>query len=382
VSISSPEHTPAPSRKAIVKRGIAITLGGLVLYLVFPRVTQVLASWPRLSTLNPVWFLAAVAAEAASFGCTFALKRLALRTRAWFPVVTAALSGNAITNILPGGAAAGAAVELRLLSVAGVDTDTAVGGLTAFSLLEVGSLLALPVFSLPAILFGAPVSRGLVQAAYVGIAGFVVFTLFGVVVMATDRPLTLLGRAVERMWNRIAPRRRQVHELDRRLLGQRDSIRSVLGKQWWQAILLCAGRLALDFLALLATLSATGASPRPSLVLLAYSAASVIALVPLTPGGLGIVEASLSGLLVLAGVRSGDAFLATLAYRLTSYWLPLVVGPVAFLMFRRRYGSVASPTSAGRVARSVQNPGSRQPAPIEQDGSRRRRPEKPANAGG
>jgi uncharacterized membrane protein YbhN (UPF0104 family) len=44
--------------------------------------------------------------------------------------------------------------------------------------------------------------------------------------------------------------------------------------------------------------------------------------VPVNPAGLGLVEASLGGLLVLAGVHGGDALLATLAYRLASCsWL-------------------------------------------------------------
>jgi uncharacterized protein (TIRG00374 family) len=72
-------------------------------------------------------------------------------------------------------------------------------------------------------------------------------------------------------------------------------------------------------------------------VLLAYSVAGVVGLLPITPGGLGIVEASLSGLRILAGVAAGDAFLATLAYRLASYWIPLLAGPVAYSLFRRRY---------------------------------------------
>jgi uncharacterized membrane protein YbhN (UPF0104 family) len=50
------------------------------------------------------------------------------------------------------------------------------------------------------------------------------------------------------------------------------------------------------------------------------------------------VEASLSSLLILAGVHGGDAVLATLAYRIASYWLPLLAGPPAYLLFRRRYG--------------------------------------------
>ena len=57
-------------------------------------------------------------------------------------------------------------------------------------------------------------------------------------------------------------------------------------------------------------------------MLLAYAATDIIALFPVTPGGLGIVEASLSGLLILAAVRPGCAVLATLVYRIASYWLP------------------------------------------------------------
>jgi uncharacterized protein (TIRG00374 family) len=102
---------------------------------------------------------------------------------------------------------------------------------------------------------------------------------------------------------------------------------------------------------LLAALRATGAGPRPSLVLLAYAAAGILALFPVTPGGLGVVEASLSGLLILAGVRPGSAVLATLAYRIASYWLPLLGGPPAYLLFRHRYGRPgprrATPPAAG-----------------------------------
>jgi uncharacterized membrane protein YbhN (UPF0104 family) len=58
-----------------------------------------------------------------------------------------------------------------------------------------------------------------------------------------------------------------------------------------------------------------------------------------------VVEPSLGGLLILAGVQGGDAFLATLAYRLASYWLPLSAGLPAYLLFRNRYGSAAPRTA-------------------------------------
>jgi len=112
----------------------------------------------------------------------------------------------------------------------------------------------------------------------------------------------------------------------------------VLGRKWRLAAVLTAGRLGFDYGCLLAVLRATGAGPRPSPVLLAYAAAGIVALFPLTPGGLGVVEASLSGLVILAGVHPGDALLASLAYRVASYWLPLLAGPPAYLLFRHRYG--------------------------------------------
>ena len=88
------------------------------------------------------------------------------------------------------------------------------------------------------------------------------------------------------------------------------------------------------------SLPVTGSSrricPRPTLLLLAFCAAALLTLVPITPGGLGFVEAGLTATLALAGVSAADAVLATLAYRLVSYWLPILVGPVAYWLHTRR----------------------------------------------
>ncbi len=54
----------------------------------------------------------------------------------------------------------------------------------------------------------------------------------------------------------------------------------------------------------------------------------------------------LASLPVLAGVPSGPAFVATLAYRLVSYWLPVLIGGPAHLMFRHRYGAAWRRSSA------------------------------------
>jgi hypothetical protein len=68
----------------------------------------------------------------------------------------------------------------------------------------------------------------------------------------------------------------------------------------------------------------------------------LLALIPLTPGGLGFVEAGLVGTLTVAGVPANDALTATLLYRLVAYWLPLPVGGIAYVLFRLRYDGMRS----------------------------------------
>jgi uncharacterized protein (TIRG00374 family) len=64
-------------------------------------------------------------------------------------------------------------------------------------------------------------------------------------------------------------------------------------------------------------------------------------MIPITPGGLGFVEAGLTGTLALAGISAGAAVVATLAYRLVSFWAPIPLGGVAYWLFGRRYRAPA-----------------------------------------
>src|SRR4029453_11212161 len=70
---------------------------------------------------------------------------------------------------------------------------------------------------------------------------------------------------------------------------------TTLGGRWKAGVAAAAANTGFDYLALLFALRAVGANPRPSLVVLAYTAAELLALLPFTPGGLGFVEAGGGG---------------------------------------------------------------------------------------
>lgn len=93
--------SPLPWR-SIAKKTVLVVAAGITIYLVFPSLLEVFDSFPKLTSLEPIWFSVAVLLQVAHFACTISLQRIALRTKAWFSVTTSQLSGNAISLIVPG----------------------------------------------------------------------------------------------------------------------------------------------------------------------------------------------------------------------------------------------------------------------------------------
>ena len=152
------------------RSALLLGVGAVSLYAFLPSLVAVASSWHALEHVEWPFALLVLVCEAASFVCLWQLDRIALRTRAWFPVAAAQMSGNVAGRLLPGGGATATAFSVSLLARAGIDTGEATAALGTSTLLQVGTTFALPVLALPAILGGAPVDHDLATAAYLGIA--------------------------------------------------------------------------------------------------------------------------------------------------------------------------------------------------------------------
>jgi uncharacterized protein (TIRG00374 family) len=333
----------------LAKRGVLLAVTAVSLYLLAPALLEVFGAFDRLDDFNGLWWVAMVILQLGSYACMWAVQKISMRAERIGPVVTSQLASNAFGRVVPGGVAAAGAMQYSMLIRSGVPAGQAASGMTASSVLVFGILLALPLLALPAILFGAPVDPGLGKAALIGGIVFALLFAAGSAGILLDLPLVLVGRAAQSLRNRVRRGRAPLTGLPQRLLRERNSVTMVLGERWWEALLLAVGRWLLDYLTLLAALTAVQADPRPSTVLLAFCAAQILGTLPLTPGGLGFVEAGLTGTLALAGVPAGAAVVATLAYRLVSFWLPIPAGGVAAILHRRHYGM--EDASAGAAAR-------------------------------
>lgn len=318
---------------------LVITL--VSLYLVLPSLVATFSSWDQITRFSPASLVAMFALQVGVCACLWDLQRVALGGVAWRPVIAAQLASNALSNIAPGGGPVGAALQYRMFVSAGLERRPVVSALTAVNLLVLAAGLGLPLLAIPAILTG-PVNRGLLDAAGTAIVAFVALVAVGALLMRTDRPLAWVATVVQAVRNRLRRHAAPITDLPRRMLTSRDQITTVLDGRWKRALAATVGRWLLDFMTLEVALVAIGSSAPPSRALMAFAAAKALANIPVTPGGLGFVEAGMTALLTLAGVSAGDAVLATFAYRLFSYWLPLPFGLLGMALAPRRTPSGAS----------------------------------------
>jgi uncharacterized membrane protein YbhN (UPF0104 family) len=379
---SADTAVPRASRLQILFRVVMLLVAAIAFYFLLPQLLDVWEQIPKLTAIK-WWFVVILPLEAGSFACQWKLTRTALPQVSWFVAGTAQLASNAIAKVVPGGAAVGGATGYRMLSVSGVNRATAGAALAATAIVSNGVLFALPMVAVLGSILTAPVPGDLAVIAWGGALLFLVLFAIVFTLVRFDRPLWAVGGLIERVsgwlirhvvgpvrdWSSRMPVHRQHQDdsavgrtfaqpapLPATLRGptaegfvrQRDIMVSTLGPRWRTALVAAVGNWGLDYLALVAAIYAvTGAKPKLSLILLAYGAAAVLSMIPITPGGLGFVELGLTAALVAAGIKPADALLATLAYRVVSYWLPLPAGLVATILFRRRYGHVPDPPDLG-----------------------------------
>jgi uncharacterized protein (TIRG00374 family) len=326
----------------LVRRAVALAVTALVLYGVAPAVGDVLGAWPKVRDLHPWWLAAMVLFEIASLWCLWELQALSIGTHDQVAVATSQLAGGALGRVIPGGAATAAAAQYNMLNAADVPRGATATGLAAATVLQIAGLCVLPALALPLLVIGLRIPRTLLEVGALALGLFVAMFAVGIAVSRSEQILRWVGRMARDISCRLPGVKPLPADLPDRLVAHRDEVSERLGDRLLYASGAAVGRWMFDLLALVTALIAVGARPHFSLVLLAFVAAQLLAQIPVTPGGIGVVEAGLTATLALAGVRGGDAALATLAYRLVSYWLMLPAGLIAWLVHRRRVAVAAT----------------------------------------
>ena len=340
-TVRSIQGGAAASQEAMVKqvlrqwgpRAVGLLVTGVGLYVVAPSVIALLGEWPQLRDVKPEWFVILVLLEVSAWACLWIPVHMLLPGTPWPAVGSAQLAGLASSCVLPGGSASGSVIQASVLVRAGNAPGPVAAALGSVGLLTTGMLLALPILTVPAVLIKPPPARQLQLGLVVSLIVAVILVLLGLALLHWDSLVAFVGRVAGKALH-LVRRDTSVTGVADRVVAQRDRVAAAYSGRWGRALAAAAGNRMCDYAALVASVYAVGGRARPSMVLLAYVLSLALALVPITPGGVGFVEAGLTSILVLAGVDGNQAVVATLLYRLVAFWLPIPVGALAWAGWR------------------------------------------------
>lgn len=318
----------------------------------------------KLSEVKPEWLILGIFLEFAALFFYSMLTHVALgedasKVSIW-TLFRIQLSTRSLGSLVPGGSAASNALGFRMITLAGAEGRDAGFALATAGIGSAVMLNLILWFGLIISIPGRGVNAFYGTAAILGIIIMVIAA--GVVVGLVDRQ----GRA-ERVMRWIARLLRldqdnagevAIH-LGERLRGMRAEPGLLLRVFSWSLL-----NWGLDIAALFVFVQAFGGSVSIVGLVISFGLANIFASIPITPGGLGLVESIYIPSLVGFGLTTTTATVSVLSYRLVQFWLPILVGGGCYLSLRfgkfalkqagelkslKRYAAVGNASRTSRV---------------------------------
>jgi uncharacterized protein (TIRG00374 family) len=328
--------------KPLLGGAAAIAVVVAVFVFVLPRVIDYGEVWDAIRGVPPVW-IAVLAVAAVLNIVTFAPTLMAalpgLRLRAALAVT---LASTASTYVAPFGAAVGAAFTFAMLRAWGFRGQQATIGVAVSSVFNLLFTFSAPAVALTLLTIEGGTHPVLRTAAVAGLIVFTIVLFSFALALWNERQAEMLGDAASRAANWLLRRmgREPVAWTGATFAEFRGDAVRVLKTRW---PVLTAGTLSghlTVYLLLVLSLHAVGVDNDEISIaesFAAWSLVRLIAAVPITPGGFGIVELGLSGSLIAFGGNQGEVLAAVLVYRFLTVVPPLVLGTLAAVTWRRHH---------------------------------------------
>ena len=311
-----------------------VVFGLVVYFFVIPLIPGFRKAVTELSQVEPTLLVLGLALQLVALFSYSLLTRAAMGSGyhgvSIWRLFRIQLSTKSVGNILPGGSAASSALGYRLLRLSGVEGPDAGFALATAGL---GSAVVLNLILWVGLIVSIP-GQG-VNAAYgtAAIVGIIVMVVAAALIIGiidgqgrAERALRWLVGKLRFNEDRAAD---VLKHLGSRLQGLAADRNLLIRVLVWAAI-----NWLLDAASLWVFLSAFGETMPPDALIVAFGLANIMAVVPITPGGLGIVESIFIPTLVGFGATRSGATLGVLSYRIAQYWLPILFGAIAYLSLR------------------------------------------------
>ncbi len=337
----APLTATRPDRRVLAGIVSVVIVAGIFGF-ALPQIASYHAAWDDLTDTTVPWLLAVAVAAAASLVTSWlaivaVLPQVRLREAA-----AVNLSSTAVANTMPAGGAVSLGVSWRMLAGWGVSTPQIVRCTLVTGLWNVFVRLGLPAAALIAVAVSGGHTGVPPAVAYAGGAVLLVTIAGFRTLLRSPRAAALTARVLQAaaiLAARLARRPPPATLADGVLRFRRDTA-ALLAERGARITAATVAAQLTPWLVLLACLRASGlgqAQVSWQLSLAAFALVRLLTVLPVTPGGLGLVELGLAGPLAagLGVTGAAKAAAAILLFRAVTYLPSLPLGALAYAWWRR-----------------------------------------------
>jgi uncharacterized protein (TIRG00374 family) len=356
--------TASVTAKLDKKKSIILGVIGLaVIVIIFVKVIPQIGSYEdaavalqNMGALAMIVVAVAVVIYLVAYGFPFMAATPRLK---YWPSQQINQAAFAISNGVPAGGAFGLAVQYAMLASYKVPGTVATSAITAVGLWSMFVSLGLPILGVAAL----TASGGETSYAWVAPVGFVILlamVILLVLIVRSEKLAVKVGRLANALMKPLRGRISALKDLDavEPITKFRIDMHDLLAHRWHVITIAQVTVIMTQFLIFYVSLRGVEGWDEPGTSALAafgaFATAQIMLMVPITPGGLGTVDALIIALLQSVGVSAGDATAADLVWRAASYVPQIIVGIIALITWFKKaneaFATVATPDGTAPVA--------------------------------
>lgn len=339
------EQEPAPgapkgATRTIVGAVFTLVVLAVVFVGVIPKFGSYSVAVDAIRTMSLVGVGALLAAVLVMIFVFVLPYQAAIPNLAYWPAFVIRQTGFTMSNAVPAGGAFGLAVQFAMLRSYRIPGTVATSGIAITSVWSIFITLALPILGVLAALTTGTVHEAWVAAAVVGLTVVAGAVMIFWLVLRSDSGARAVGRALAAVAQPVTRRMKNAPDVEGSVLTFRRETVDVVSARWrWISISNLLVPIT-QFAVLYVSIRAVGGDASNGLTLpsafAAFSISRLASMIPVTPGGLGTVDAALIALLVTFGLEPSIALAGALVWRCATYLPQVLLGIGTFVWWRAR----------------------------------------------
>ena len=317
--------------------GLAVVIG--TFFFVLPEVADYASVWATIETLSWAGVALLVVVSAWNLASVGPVLMTAFPGLRFWEAMTVAQAGTSVSSALPGGEVVAYSLVYRMYRSFRLSTGEVATGMVVSGMFDNIAKFSMPVIAFVCVRITGDRLRGLGPVAAIGFGLLIASIVVGIGSLRSEAFARRVGDWVGRVtarplrWIRRPPLEHfgaRVEEFRRGSIG--------LLRSRWGLLVFGAYLSELSvYLVLLVSLRLVGVDSHQvswSVVLASFALVRILQSVPITPGGVGVVELGLTAALVAAGGDHAGVVAGVLIFRAFTWLPPLVTGPFFYLGWR------------------------------------------------